>query len=84
MEFCSYIDHYVSYSGYTPLHYAVLLNDPEVVRYLLENGADPTIENNSGYLPVDYSTNEYIIALLEKFAEEVNTVQQTLHNLVLN
>jgi len=70
-EFCFYIDHYVSYSGFTPLHYAVLLDDPKVVSYLLENGADPTIENNRGLLPSDYSTNEVIIALLEKFAVKV-------------
>ena len=42
-----------------------------MVSCLLENGADPTIENNRGLLPSAYSTNEAIVALLEKFAVKV-------------
>ena len=71
MEFCSYIDHYQSYSGFTPLHYAVIADNIEVVRYLLEQGADPSIENNRGFLPEDYTTNEAIMELLKKSVIEV-------------
>ncbi len=71
MEFCSYIDHYQSYSGFTPLHYAVIADNLEMVKYLLENGADPSIENNRGFLPEDYTTNEDIANLLKKSAKEV-------------
>jgi hypothetical protein len=40
-------------SGYTPLHAAVTLNDPEMVKFLLDHGADPTIrkEKNQNSLP---------------------------------
>ena len=70
-EFCSFINHYVSYSGFTPLHYAILCDDVKLVRYLLDQGADPTLENNRGYIPSDYCTNEEIKALLEEGAIKV-------------
>ena len=37
-EFCSWINHNVSYSGFTPLHYSVIRNDKDITEYLLENG----------------------------------------------
>ena len=70
-QFCSFINHYASYSGFTPLHYAVLGNDPKLIKYLLEHGADPTLENNRGYTPADYCTNEEIKLLLEEGTIEV-------------
>ena len=70
-EFCSYINHYASYSGFTPLHYAVLLNNKTFIEYLLDKGADPTLENNRGYTPADYCTDEDIKLLLEKYTVKV-------------
>ncbi len=35
-------------NGYTPLHSAVLLNDPELVKFLLDRGAEPTIRKEKG------------------------------------
>ncbi len=37
-EFCSWINQYVSYSGFTPLHYAILSDNESIIRYLLDNG----------------------------------------------
>ena len=37
-EFCSWINHNVSYSGFTPLHYSIIRNDKDIIEYLLENG----------------------------------------------
>lgn len=34
--------------GATPLHGAVLFNDPELVKFLLERGADPTVRKEKG------------------------------------
>ncbi|PUU84166.1 ankyrin repeat-containing domain protein, partial [Tuber borchii] len=33
--------------GNTPLHLAVQFDHPHIVKFLIENGADPTIENNA-------------------------------------
>lgn len=71
-EFCSYINHYISYSGFTPLHYAILLDDIEVVRLLLDNGANPTLENSRGCIPLDYCTNDDIMLLLEQYTIKVS------------
>ena len=41
-------------AGSTALHYAVQRGDVDVVEILLKHGADPSIENNLGKMPVDY------------------------------
>jgi hypothetical protein len=41
-----------NFRGCTPLHYAVLADDPAVVSLLLEAGADPLRANNYGRTPV--------------------------------
>ena len=72
-EFSSKINHYVSYSGFTPLHYAVVMEEEggEMVRYLLDHGADPTTENNRGFCPIKYSTKEETRKLLQEYASQV-------------
>ncbi len=73
-EFCSFISNYVSYSGFTPLHYAILGDDERIVKFLLDNGADPTLENNRGFTPSDYCTNEAIRSLLEEYTNKVGLI----------
>lgn len=41
--------------GFTPLHYAVLSNSPDIVAALLENGANPAIRDNLKMTPLQYS-----------------------------
>lgn len=75
-EFSSRINHYVSYSGFTPLHYAVVMEREEggeMVQYLLEHGADPTIENNRGLCPLRYSISEETKSRLKKYATKVSS-----------
>ena len=74
-EFNSDINHYVSYSGFTPLHYAIIVDDIEMVKYLLDHGADPTLENNRGYKPANYCVNESIKALLEEYTNKVSSYE---------
>ena len=70
-EFSEHINHFASYSGFTALHYAVVVDDETLIRYLLEHGADPTLENNRGYRPINYCTNERARALLEEYTVKV-------------
>ena len=63
----------MSYSGFTPLHYAILADDMSLVRFLLDNGADPSMEDNKGCVPSDYCTNKEITNLLNKFIIKVHT-----------
>ena len=54
-EFSSSLNDRANFKGCTPLHYAVLIDDPAVVSMLLEAGADPLRANNYGRTPVSLS-----------------------------
>jgi ATP-dependent Clp protease ATP-binding subunit ClpB len=54
-KFSDVLSNYASFCGFTALHYAVIIENIDVVRALFEGGADPTIKNDSGYLPVDFA-----------------------------
>ena len=43
------------YSGSTALHHAVERGDVDAVSILLQHGADPTVQNDLGKCPIDYS-----------------------------
>lgn len=46
----------VPYSiGATPLHAACLLGSPEIVSFLLDQGADVRAKDNDGHTPLDYA-----------------------------
>ncbi|KAJ9589776.1 hypothetical protein L9F63_027962, partial [Diploptera punctata] len=66
-EFNDRLNHRSTYYGFTALHYAVLADRIEIVRILLENGANPTIENSSGHRPLDYSHDEDIKDLILEY-----------------
>jgi len=51
-EFNSGLNQRANFRGCTPLHYAVLADDPAIVSLLLEGGADPLRANNYGRTPV--------------------------------
>ncbi|XP_051028409.1 ankyrin repeat family A protein 2 isoform X2 [Acomys russatus] len=63
------------WNGGTPLLYAVHGNHVKCVKMLLENGADPTIETDSGYNSMDlavalgYRSGEYFRALRLRLAK---------------
>ncbi|RUS17663.1 hypothetical protein BC937DRAFT_89669 [Endogone sp. FLAS-F59071] len=51
-------------NGNTTLHLAVLVGAAEIVKILLERGADVTVRNGKGFTPVDVSDDPDILALL--------------------
>lgn len=57
--------------GETCLH---IQNDPEVVRYLLDQGADPDAMTEMGNTPLHYKKCSEVVALLLKAGASPNTV----------
>ena len=45
----------VAVQGLTPLHYAVLDNNPPLVSLLLSAGANPNVADNDGQTPLDFA-----------------------------
>ncbi len=56
--------HCVGPSGWTPLFYAVRSNQIEVVKVLLENGADPTISDKDGLTILDIAIKKECVELI--------------------
>lgn len=63
-----------NYKATTPLHYAILGDHFDTVEVLMNRGADPTLENEAGHLPIDYAkdpdTRHIIEEYTKKFKEE--------------
>ena len=47
--------------GWTPLHHACAAGDLDVVRLLLENGADPRVRNYLGISALDFLERNYLV-----------------------
>ncbi|XP_021923467.1 caseinolytic peptidase B protein homolog isoform X2 [Zootermopsis nevadensis] len=74
-EFSDVLSNRVSFRGFTSLHYAVIIDDIEVVKALLEGGADPTIKNDSGNIPVDLADSAVIKDMLLKSSVQFKEMQ---------
>lgn len=66
--------------GKTPLFWAAISNHHELVRLLLEKGADANLKDNVGRRPFEQATNREIAALLQKhttppYVERLNDIQ---------
>jgi ATP-dependent Clp protease ATP-binding subunit ClpB len=68
--------------GFTPLHYAVINGSEDVVKLLLEAGADPTIKSSLGFRPKDYFDAEVqspsLLALLETGEQRLSEQRKSL------
>ncbi len=63
-EFSDRLNLRANFRGCTPLHYAVLAEDYEVVLMLLEAGADPVRSNDYGRTPLDYARLETHVRIM--------------------
>ncbi|PSN55211.1 Caseinolytic peptidase B protein [Blattella germanica] len=56
--------------GFTALHYAVLLDELETAKVLLEGGADPTVRNAAGKCPEDYCSSDETRPVLLRYKDQ--------------
>lgn len=59
-------------SGFTALHYATAAKDKERVSYLLQSGANPNVQNNSGSTALHLTSDPEIAGLLLASSVEVD------------
>ncbi|RLB42843.1 MAG: hypothetical protein DRH12_04585 [Deltaproteobacteria bacterium] len=52
-------------TGATPLMFAIMANNTEMVEYLLKHGADPYIRDSTGNSAIDYAKKENNMELIE-------------------
>ncbi|XP_011681936.2 caseinolytic peptidase B protein homolog isoform X1 [Strongylocentrotus purpuratus] len=74
-DFSDRLNNRASFRGCTALHYAVLSNDINIVRILLEAGADPMITNENGHTPMQYAKGQAIKQLLEENSKKFSALQ---------
>lgn len=67
-EFSDRLNNRATFQGFTALHYAVLADSKICVKALLDGGANPTVENESGHRAVEYATEGEIKEMLIKHA----------------
>ncbi|XP_012288183.1 caseinolytic peptidase B protein homolog [Orussus abietinus] len=75
-EFSDRLNKRASFQGFTALHYAILANCKECVKALLDGGANPTIENDAGHRPIEYSRDDEMNEMLIKSALEFDEIQK--------
>lgn len=73
-EFCNRLNNKAMFKGFTALHYAVLADSLQIVKLLLEYGANPCTESDSGSKPIDYAREgSYLATFLNERMSEVST-----------
>ncbi|KAG9335259.1 hypothetical protein JZ751_005439 [Albula glossodonta] len=75
-EFNNRLSSRASFRGCTPLHYAVLADDPRIARMLLEAGANPLQTNDMGHTPLAYAKEGEMQALLKEWEGKFQEAQQ--------
>lgn len=73
-EFCGRLNNSATFRGFTALHYAVLSDSYDTVKILLEGGANPIQENDSGHRPEEYTTDPEIKKVLQEYANKVRNL----------
>ncbi|XP_074598533.1 mitochondrial disaggregase-like [Brevipalpus obovatus] len=78
VEFNPYLKPNRIFEGCTPLHYAVLSDDIDTVRVLIEKGVDPTVKNKLGHTPTDYLADEdtEMKELLDDYMEKYHEIER--------
>ncbi|XP_015116997.1 caseinolytic peptidase B protein homolog [Diachasma alloeum] len=75
-EFSDRLNNRATFKGFTALHYAVLADSISCVKVLLDAGANPTIENDTGHRAVEYARDDEIKELLVKHAAKYDELMK--------
>ncbi|XP_057183355.1 caseinolytic peptidase B protein homolog [Triplophysa rosa] len=75
-EFSNRLSSRASFRGCTPLHYAVLADDLQTVRLLLDAGASPLRKNTLGHAPLAYAKDGEMHNVLKEWETKFLEVQQ--------
>mmetsp|Transcript_26733 Transcript_26733/g.49070 ORF Transcript_26733/g.49070 Transcript_26733/m.49070 type:complete len:305 (+) Transcript_26733:82-996(+) len=59
----------------TPLHYACKYGHTEVVKYLVDNGADPEVRTKDGKSPADHASSKGHTKVLDELGARVAAIQ---------
>lgn len=71
---------------YTPLMYACIFSRPEMVKLLIESGADPLIENNEGQIAQNYARDRATMDMIKRMTksrQEQYLKKKTSNNLII-
>ncbi|CAF1107503.1 unnamed protein product [Didymodactylos carnosus] len=73
-EFCDRLSSRATFKGFTPLHYAVLMDNIEIVQLLIEYNGNLLLENEQGHLPSAYALahRKDLLLLYEKSAQKLH------------
>jgi ATP-dependent Clp protease ATP-binding subunit ClpB len=66
-EFSDKLNSRATFKGFTALHYAVLTDNLELIKLLLDHGADPLVENELGHRAHEYCATEEAKKLLDSY-----------------
>ncbi|XP_054006541.1 caseinolytic peptidase B protein homolog [Hylaeus anthracinus] len=75
-EFSDRLNSRASFKGFTPLHYAVLADSKACIKALLDGGANPTIENESGHRAVEYARDKELKEMLTNHALKYDEIMK--------
>ncbi|KAK6166402.1 hypothetical protein SNE40_023103 [Patella caerulea] len=74
-DFCDRLNNSVNFKDSTALHYAVLVEDKDIVEALLKAGADPTKENALGHKPIAYARSPAVTNILKNYEKDFHEIK---------
>jgi ATP-dependent Clp protease ATP-binding subunit ClpB len=83
-EFCDKLNSRATFKGFTPLHYAALINDNlNILKILLDSNADPLKENDSGHRAIEYCAEDEAKSLISSYESIVCILIRFIFNHIL-
>lgn len=57
-EFSSSLNNKATFLGFTALHYAALVDNIDIAKILINHGANPSLQNDLGHIPLMYAQKD--------------------------